>query len=151
VSPFDIRPIADEKAASGRGRTSPLMRAHTITIYNSIGEVDRRAAYTRTVLEGVRVEESSGAVAAMSGASSTDGITVFIPGSTPGFEPPETYAGAGWTLREGDLCVVGTCTSDIPPVAVSEIEATREVYRIKGVKTLRLSGERVHHWEVAGA
>jgi hypothetical protein len=144
----DILPLSQAPESTGGG-SSPLMR-HVVTLYNALGEVDRRATYARTVIFGVRIEESSGAVASMSGADSTDGVLVFIPGRTPGFVAPEDYRGDGWTLREGDLLVVGECDSDIPPVSLAQLEKTREVYRIKGFETMRL-GERIHHWEVAGA
>jgi hypothetical protein len=147
---FQVARIGESTDASSGGPASPLM-AHTVTLYNALGEVDRRATYARTVLAGVRVEAKSGAVASMAGSTSTDGLLVFIPGAIGGYVEPEVYVGQGWTLREGDLLVVGECTSDIPPVAVTQLEATREVYRIKGFETLRLRDEHVHHWEVAGA
>ncbi len=130
---------------------SPLMRAHTVTIYNLLGEIDRHAAYSRTVLVGVRVEETSGAVASAQGRTSTDGVLVFIPGGMPGFIEPEAFAGDGWTLRDGDLLVVGDCALDIPPNSITDIEKVREVYHVTGFETLRLRGNRVHHWGVAGA
>lgn len=147
MSPFDIVPIAvaQEPASS---RATPLM-CDTVTLYNALGETDRRATYGRTVLERVRVQESSGAVAALAGSVSTDGLTVFIPGGTSGYVAPEVYVGTGWTLREDDLLVVGECTSDIPPVTVQQLEASREVYRITGIETLSVWARGVHHWEVA--
>lgn len=150
MSPFDVRPIGSDEVSNGAG-ASPLMRAHTVTIYNALGEVNRHATYARTVLDGVRVEETSGAVASAQGRTSTDGVLVFIPGAIPGFVAPEAYAGIGWTLREGDLIVIGEETADIPPSSIADIEARREVYHVIDFETLRLRGDRVHHWEVAGA
>jgi hypothetical protein len=128
-----------------------LMRAHTVTLYNSLGEADRQMTYARTVLTGVRVEESSGAVASLAGKASTDGITLYIPGSTPGYVEPTAYAGSGWTLKDGDIIAIGDAGSDIPPGTVQELAGLCRVYRIKGVERFSLRGDRVHHWEVAGS
>lgn len=148
---FEVERVetAAHKRGSGAG---PLMRAHTVTLYNALGEVDRHATYARTVLAGVRVQESSGAVASLSGKVSTDGVLVFIPGDTAGFVEPEAYTGEGWTLREDDLLVIGECDSDVPPATVQQLEATREVYRLTGYRTCTGAARgSVHHWEVAGA
>ena len=120
------------------------MYPHTVTLYNRLPEVARVAAWRRTVLAGVRVEEKSGAVASLIGSTSTDGVLVFIPGGIGGYVAPEAFTNTGWTLREGDVLVVGEHTAAAPD------ETASETYRIKGVETLRLRS-RVHHWEVAGA
>lgn len=130
-----------------------LIDAHTVTVYNALGETDRIASYARTVLAGVRIETTDAAVASVAGGSSTGGVTAFVPGGLAGYVDPHDWDGtAGWTLRVGDLMVVGECTSDVPgDVSRAQLEAAREVYRITGVETHRLFSAAVHHFEVAGA
>ena len=138
--------------ASPLGHTPGLMRSHTVTVYNALGEIDRVAAYRRTVLEGVRVEERSGAVATMQGRSSTDGVMVYIPGTVAGFVDSRDYDGdEGWTLRAGDFIAIGECELDLPPATVPMLEADSHVFRITGVEPLTDRRGRVHHWEVSGS
>lgn len=151
MSPFGPLQRIDTADTASPGRRTPLSGSHVVTIYNALGEVERRATYSRTVLEGVRVERRSGAVAGLAGQTATDGLLVFVPGTAAGFVEPEMFAGEGWTLREGDLIVVGDCDLDIPPNRVAELEATREVYRIKGFETHDGRHGGVHHREVAAA
>lgn len=151
MSPFGPLQRIDTADTASPGRRTPLSGSHAVTIYNALGEVERRATYARTVLDGVRVERRSGAVAGLTGQTATDGLLVFVPGTTPGFIEPEAFAGVGWTLREGDLIVVGECDLDIPPNRVVDIEATREVYRVKGFERHDDRHGVAHHYEVAGA
>lgn len=148
---------------SGVPRGGGLMRSHTVTVYNELPEANRKAAYQRTVIAGVRLEERSGAVAALNGKVASSGMVAYIPGNVAGYKSPEAWAGLagsqyavpsdalGWTLRDGDLLVVGECPSDIPPLSVAELERTWRVYRITGVQTMTLRNGRVHHWEVASS
>jgi len=125
---------------------------HTVTVYNALAGTGRTAAYLRTVVSGVRAEESSGAVATMQGRSSSDGITLFVPGSLPGYAEPESFAGAGsWTLRAGDIVVAGVCGLELPPATVQQLSSGRRIYRLTGVETFRDRRGRVHHLEAAGA
>ncbi|MHB1323989.1 MAG: hypothetical protein ACYCXZ_06565 [Coriobacteriia bacterium] len=118
---------------------------HTVTVYNVLPEVERQAAWRRTVLEGVTVEERSGAVAAMNGSTASDGLMLFVPGRAGTYVPPAAFPGTlGYTLRAGDVVVMGALTSAAPP-------AGTHIYRITGVE--RFDGPRgqVHHFEVAAS
>lgn len=118
---------------------------HTVTLYNALAEVNRVAAYRRTVLAGVTVEERSGAVAAMNGSNATDGLMLFVPASVAGYVEPDAFTGvSGWTLRAGDVVVVGTSAASTPPDG-------SHTYRITGVE--RFDGRRgtLHHFEVAAS
>jgi len=118
---------------------SRLMRASAVTIYNSLGEVDRVLSYRRTVLAGARVETTEGMeLGTVSVSRPADDVTLYIPGKVTGYVAPEDFDGEGWTLREGDLVAVGE-GPDTPP------ETT---YRIKKVHEMTLWGGRVHHWQV---
>ena len=139
--------VSDEPTHIGEPR--PLMHTHTVTLYNSLGEVDRKATFQRTVLRGVRVERKSGAVATMNGQLSTDGLMVYIPPMTLYVEP-EGYDGEGWTLRPGDLLTVDESTTEIPTGTVAQVEAVREVFRITGVQRCDFTSG-LHHFEVAAA
>jgi hypothetical protein len=140
------------------------MSTDTVTVYNALGEADRHAAYRRTVLRGVRAEETSGAVATMQGRSSADGLLLFVPGALPGYVEPEHFtgsavaspfavpgAGGSWTLRDGDLVVWGLCELEMPPTSIQQLEQGRRVYRITGVETLRDRRGLVHHLEVSAS
>lgn len=125
---------------------SRIGRSDTITVYNATGEVDRRAVHRATVVFGVHVEESSAAVATMTGRQSADGVWVSIPSYAPGYVDPLQFDGqSGWTLRDGDYIAIGEA-----PATLADAKLATNVYRIKGVEVFRMRG-RVHHIEVAGA
>lgn len=148
---------------SGRATPAGLMSTATVTLYNATGEVDRRATYLRTVLAGVRAEETSGAVATMQGRTSADGLALYIPGTLSGYVEPEAFIGrplsspygvpssGGWTVRPGDLVVAGICELEIPPATVQQLEEGRRVYRVTGVETLADRRGRIHHLEVSAS
>lgn len=118
---------------------------HTVTVYNVLPEVERQAAYRRTVLEGVTVEERSGAVAALNGSTSTDGLMLFIPGDVDGYVAPGAFdSTSGWTLRAGDVVAVGVGPTDAPDLGAER------TYRITGVE--RFDGRHsIDHFEVAAS
>lgn len=149
-----------ESAAAARG----LMRTDTVTLYNALGEVERRAAYRRTVLSGVRAEETSGAVATMQGRTSTDGLMLFVPGGMAGYVEPQDFVASplaspygvpapegSWTIREGDLVAAGVCELELPPATISQLEQGRRVYRVTGVEALKDRRGRIRHLEVSAS
>lgn len=101
-----------------------------VTLYNSLGEVDRRVSYKRTVLEGVRIEQVVGKM------KRTD-PSLFIP-KPEGFVEPIAFEGEGWTLQEGDLVVAGISSIEIPDDTVADLEAAHHVYRVVGHSMLKL-------------
>ncbi len=103
---------------------------HTITVYNAAGEVDRHATYTHATVEGVRIEERSGAVASMAGRTSTDGVMIFIPAFGRGYVAPESFVGVGWTLRAGDRIAFGRHGEVCPDHAwvITGVEPIRRVH-----------------------
>jgi hypothetical protein len=114
------------------------MRSHTLTLYNSLGEVERRAAFKRRVFEG-RLEYVS--------ESGEERALVIIP-DVEGFVPPESFVGDGWTLRDGDLIAVGESAIEVPPSSAADLDAAFEVHRIVGYSASTLFGGRIHHLEV---
>jgi hypothetical protein len=117
-----------------------LMRSNRVTLYNSLGEVDRREAYKRTVLDA-RIERGSG--------QDSGKVTLFVP-STSGYVVPEAFAGTGFTFAEGDLIAVGESAIEIPTGTVAQLEAAFEVLRVTGHEAIELFG-RTHHFEVSCA
>lgn len=100
----------------------------TVTLYNHLGETERRAAYRRTVLRGVRFDP-------VTGAMKDSSTTLFI-------QRPDGYTATledeGWTLQVGDLVVAGESDIEIPDSTVTDLEAAYEVYRIVGFAPLAL-------------
>jgi len=122
------------------------MRAHghIVTVYNSQGETGRRAAWSRSVLAGVRLQVSSASAAAMGGREERGGATLYVPGSLAGYVAPGDFTGApgSWTLRDGDMIAEGISDEPAPPAGA---------LRVTGVEAARDAAGRVHHLKAAAS
>jgi len=118
-----------------------------VTLYNALGEDDDGVMqWARTVLHGVVFERKSGAVASVRGGTSTGGLMLYIPATLGGYVEPHEYAGAGWTLRDGDMVAIGEQSAASP----HDVTARRDVYKITGSEPMLDLRGVLDHFEVSG-
>lgn len=122
-----------------------IMYPHTVTLWNKVGEIDRKASWQRRTFDGVHWEETRGASTGTSGEASKDETLVLIPAVFSGYVDPEkltdgrTLGGAEWTMRKGDRMAFGDLLDQQPPTTACVVTKARPV----------LLGRSIHHFEVS--
>lgn len=136
----------------------------TVTLYNHVGEVDRKATYLATVLRRVYFESVRGKNRRTSGDAANDSMLLCIFDDTVIAESPtgqtKTYLpyrqwvlltpgekAAFWTLSPDDWVV----ESAVVDGTLSELEKRFPCYRIKSIDRFSQGSRRMWHWEVSGA
>lgn len=127
----------------------------TITLYNYLGEEDRKAAYAKTVIQNAYVEENRGVMIRVTGNDTACKARIALYDGTiqadKPFLPYHQWAELqaeektkNWTLFPGgkDRVCIGICESEKPPEDSCKINAVDR----------RNHGQRsLWHWEVTGA
>jgi len=114
---------------------------HTVTIYNRLGVAERKEAWSRFVLHGIRVETRRGSTRMVGGDGSLDSVRVYIPGCPDGYVQPDAFEGKGWTLRERDVIVEGESDT---------VEPSGMQHPITYVDVFYRGTDRIHHFEAGG-
>ncbi|WP_195376729.1 hypothetical protein [Anaerotruncus rubiinfantis] len=140
----------------------------TVTLYNHVGEVDRKATYLATVLRRVYFESMRGKSRRTSGDAANDSMLLCIFDDTVIAESPagqaKTYLpyrqwipltpgekAAFWTLSPDDWIAEGSVDYAIPDGTISELEKQHPCCRIKSIDRFAQGNRRMWHWEVSGA
>lgn len=136
---------------------SKSMVPHTVTIFNSIGEIDGKEKYVKTILRNVQCDENFGVNQSLRGHNSDDTAALYIfdsnvkAQSVEGFEKSyitpaqwvkEFFKEPYWTLSENDYFILGESTAEDP----RDIGA----FKIDGIHRYNMGTHRMRHFEVYG-
>lgn len=139
----------------------------TATLYCRYHNPETNAdEWHRVVLDAVHWEENKAENVIVSGLSSADAVTVYVPimvradGGAKRYVEPKRYAALSpadaascWTMTPGkDRMIKGIAPETVPPLSISEITARYDAcITVKSVDTRDYGNKHMQHWEVSGS